>query len=248
MLASAKLQQEQLLALAETAKTAGPLELTKLLGGFEHSGNETVGLKLVGALKESKALASLRPDLVKTVFAKYPASVQGKANELLTLINADIEKQSAHLNELLESLKDGDIRRGQTIFNSQKAACFSCHKLGYLGGTVGPDLTSIGQVRTERDLLESIIYPSASFVRSYEPLIVTTKSNEQYNGVVRKDASDEIVLATGPNTEVRIARTDIGEVRPGTVSVMPTGLDQQLTRQELADLLAFLKATKWGPR
>jgi putative heme-binding domain-containing protein len=97
-------------------------------------------------------------------------------------------------------------------------------------------------------LLESIVYPSASFVRSYEPLIVTTKSDEQYSGVLRKDAPDEIVLATGPNTEVRVARSDVAEVRPGTVSVMPAGLAEQLTRQELADLLAFLKATKWGPR
>ena len=44
----------------------------------------------------------------------------------------------------------------------------------YLGGHVGPDLTNIGQARTERDLLESIVYPSASFVRSYEPIIVVT--------------------------------------------------------------------------
>ena len=232
----------------DTTKIAGPLELTKLLGAFEHTSSENIGLKLVAALRESKALASLRPDLIKPLFAKYPSPVQKKADGLLVLINADIEKQGAHLNELLGSLKDGDVRRGQAIFNSPKAACFSCHKLGYMGGTSGPDLTSIGQVRTERDLLESIIYPNASFVRSYEPLIVTTKANEVHSGVVRKDAADEIVLATGPNTEVRIARADIADMRPGTVSIMPAGLDQQLSRQELADLLAFLKATKWGPR
>jgi putative heme-binding domain-containing protein len=103
-------------------------------------------------------------------------------------------------------------------------------------------------VRTERDLLESIVYPSASFVRSFEPFVVTTKSEESYTGVLRKDAADEVVLVTGPNLEVRVARSDIVEMRPGTVSVMPAGLDQQLTKQELSDLLAFLKSTKWGPR
>ena len=56
------------------------------------------------------------------------------------------------------------------------------------------------------------------------------------------------VERTGPGTEVRIARSDISGMRPGTVSVMPAGLEEQLTRQELADLLAFLKATKWGAR
>lgn len=73
-----------------------------------------------------------------------------------------------------------------------------------------------------------------------------TKSDDEYSGVLRKDAPDELILATGPSTEVRIARSDILDIRPGTVSVMPAGLDQQLTHQELADLVAFLKATKWG--
>jgi len=149
---------------------------------------------------------------------------------------------------LLPQLKDGDIRRGQLIFNSQKAACSACHTVGYLGGKVGPDLTTIGQVRTERDLLESIVYPSASFVRSFEPYIITTKSDETLSGVLKKDAPDEVVLATGPGAETRIARSDITDVRPGAVSVMPAGLEEQLTKQELADLLAFLKSTKWGPR
>src|SRR5207244_8087661 len=113
-------------------------------------------------------------------------------------LNEDSASQKAHLEELLGSIKDGDVRRGQSIFNSQKTACSTCHAIGYLGGNIGPDLTRIGQVRTERDLLEAVLYPSASFVRSYEPLIVSTKSGEDYNGVLRRDAADEIVLATGP--------------------------------------------------
>ena len=100
-------------------------------------------------------------------------------------------------------------------------------------------------MRNERDLLESIVYPSASFVRSYEPMIVNTKSGDEFNGVLKKDSAEEVLLATGPNTEQRIARDDIADMRPGTVSVMPSGLADQLTKEELADLLAFLKATKW---
>jgi putative membrane-bound dehydrogenase-like protein len=248
VLAKSKLNEEQLLGLAETIKSVGPLEMTKLLTAFEKSKNEAVGLKLVAALKEAKGLSSLRADVLQSLLAKYPGTVQEQGKELLVLLNADAAKQGAHIDELLKELKDGDIRRGQAIFNSPKAACFSCHTVGYLGGKVGPDLTSIGQARTERDLLESVIYPSASFVRSYEPYIVTTKSGETYSGVLKKDAADEVVLATGPDAQVRIARADITEMRPGTVSVMPAGLEQQMSKQELADLLAFLKSTKWGPR
>ncbi|PYJ02956.1 MAG: dehydrogenase [Verrucomicrobia bacterium] len=248
VLARAKLSDDQFLALAGTLQDLGPLEVPKLLPAYEHCSNEAVGLKLIAALKESKAISSLRPDLLKPVLAKYPASVQQPGSELLALLNADAAKQSAHLEELLPSLKNGDIRRGQAVFNSQKAACFTCHALGYQGGHVGPDLTKIGEVRTERDLLEAIVYPSASFVRSYEPYVVTTKSEETYTGVLRKDAADEVVLATGADTEVHVGRDDIRDMHPGSVSLMPAGLDQQLTKQELADLLAFLKATKWGPR
>jgi hypothetical protein len=71
-----------------------------------------------------------------------------------------------------------------------------------------------------------------------------TKSGEEYNGVLRRDTPEELLLATGPNTEARIARADLAEMRPGSVSVMPGGLDEQLSRQELADLVTFLKAAK----
>ena len=86
----------------------------------------------------------------------------------------------------------------------------------------------------------------ANSPRSFGPVIVGTRTDEDFSGVLRRDAADEIVLGTGPDTEMRIARSDITEMRPGAVSVMPTGLNQQLSRQELADLIAFLKNTKWG--
>ncbi|HEX5219166.1 MAG TPA: PVC-type heme-binding CxxCH protein [Verrucomicrobiae bacterium] len=247
ILARAKLSDAELLQLADTLKTIGPLEVSQLLPAFERTTDESVGLKLIAALKESKGLPGARPDVLKALAMKYPAAVQRAADELLLSLNADAKKQGAHIDELLANLPKGEIRNGQAIFNSPKAACSACHKIGYAGGTVGPDLTQIGEVRTERDLLEAIVYPSASFVRSYEPFIVRTKSDADYSGVLRRDAVDEIVLATGPNTEARIARADITEMRPGTVSVMPAGLDQQLSKQELADLVTFLKNTKWGP-
>lgn len=245
-LAKAKLSDEQLLALTDTLKIAGPMEVAKLLTAFEQTTNEATGLRLMAALKESKGLIGVRPDALKTLAAKYPAPVQHAADELLALLNVDAGKQKAQLDELQAALPAGDIRRGQLVFNSPKAACSACHRMGSLGGNAGPDLTAIGPVRTERDFLEAIIYPSASFVRSYEPFTIVTKNDEEYSGVLRKDAADEVVLATGPTTEVRIARGDITEMRPGRVSVMPAGLDQQLSKQELADLVTFLKNAKWG--
>src|SRR5205814_1101587 len=145
-------------------------------------------------------------------------------DELYASLNADEAQQRAKLEKLLTTLGDGDVRRGQSVFHSQKGACSSCHSVGYVGGKLGPDLTKIGSIRTERDLLESIVFPSASFVRSYEPVVVTTKSGKQHNGILKKDAVDEVVVATGAEQDVHVPRADVEEVQPSTVSVMPAGL------------------------
>lgn len=245
VLAKARLSELQLLALTESVKEAGPIELPKLLGAFARATNENVGLALIASLEKSKSLASLRAEVVKPQLTNFSTLVQQKADALLATLNTDAAQQKKHIDEMLASVKGGDIRRGQAIFNSTKAACSACHAIGYLGGKIGPDLTRIGQIRNERDLLEAIVYPSASFVRSYEPMIVATKGGEEYSGVLRKDAAEEVVLATGPNTEQRLARADIQDMRPGGVSTMPAGLAEQLTMEELADLLAFLRATRW---
>ena len=132
----------------------------------------------------------------------------------------------------------------KAIFNGAKAQCAACHKIGYVGGLIGPDLTKIGGIRTERDLLEAIVFPSASFVRSYEPVRVVTLDGRVLSGILKRDAPDEIVLTVAADKEERIARADVESIAPGTVSVMPDGFDKQVTPQELADLVAFLKACK----
>jgi putative heme-binding domain-containing protein len=220
------------------------MELEHLLPAFADCDNEQVGLHLLEGLQAAPARSSLRVDAVRTALAKFGPNVQKRADELYAALDADILRQRARLDELVTKLNSGDIRRGQLIFNSPKAACSTCHAVGYKGGEVGPDLTRIGGIRNERDLLESIVFPSASFVRSYEPVVVATKEGKLHNGLIKKDTPEEIVLVLGANQEVRIARDDIETIQPSKVSVMPAGLDQQLSQSELADLVAFLKACK----
>jgi putative membrane-bound dehydrogenase-like protein len=241
-LAQAKLTSPQLIELAHALKSAGPLELDRLMEAFGQSQDEQAGLELITSLKASPVRSSLRTETLTKVLAKYPVPVQQYAKGLYAAIEADKSQQLSKLEHLLANLKQGEIRRGQAVFMGTKASCSACHAIGYLGGNVGPDLTHIGKIRSERDLLESIVFPSASFVRSYEPVVVTTKDGKAINGLIRKDGSDEITLATGINQEVRVARKDIEDIQPSRVSIMPAGLDQQLSPQELADLVAFLKA------
>jgi putative membrane-bound dehydrogenase-like protein len=249
ILAAAHLSREQLEALLQNVNQSGPLELPKLLAVYEKSSNEALGIALIETLKTSRSADHLRAEVLKPRLKNYPDVVKQRADGFLASLNTDLEQQKARLETILSEVQGkGDIRKGQAIFNSAKAACYSCHAVGYAGGKLGPDLTRIGEARSEKDLLEAILYPSASFVRSFEPMLVTTRSGEEHSGIVRKDTSDELVLGTGPNLDVRLARSEIADLRPGTVSVMPQGLETQISRQELADLIAFLKNTRWGAR
>jgi putative heme-binding domain-containing protein len=244
VLSRARLTTDQLLAVAYSLKTVGPLEADRLLEAFDRSTEQLVGLGLVGALKVSPARSNLRAETLRPRLAKYGPAVQKSADELFALLDTEAAAQKAKVDELLAAVPGGDVRRGQAVFHNPKAACASCHAIGYVGGQVGPDLTRIGAIRGERDLLESILFPSASFVRSYEPFRLTTKDGRSFNGLIRKDTPDEVVLVVTADQEVRLARDEVAGLEPSAVSIMPAGLDQQLTPRELADLVAFLKACK----
>ena len=244
MRSNAKLAPAQLAAPANRLPAANPLELDRLLGAFAQSTDRGVGLTVLTALAAPELRAALTVDPIRQRLAKYDATVQAEAHKLYTQIDADHAHQSQRLEEALSTLPPGDIRRGQEIFNSTKVSCRNCHTIGYVGGRIGPDLTRIGQIRQSRDLVESIMFPSASFVRSYEPVLVRTAEGQVYSGNIKKDAPDEIVLTLAADKEARIPRDEIEEMLPGKVSVMPAGLDKQLSLQELADIVEFLRNCK----
>ena len=248
VLGRSRLNRDQMLALADSVRTAGPLVLSPLLGAYRGGGDEDLGRRLMAAIRESRGLTGLRADVMNQALADFPPPVKRQGEQLLASLEMDPVEQRTRLEDLLAALDEGDIRQGQAVFNSTHAACSSCHAIGYQGGRSGPDLTRIGDVRSRRDLLESILFPSASFVRGYEPVVVVTESGEIHQGVVTRDGQEEVELVTGPDTEVRVARSEIREIRPGNVSVMPSGLEEQVSREELASLLAFLSNARRRPR
>jgi putative membrane-bound dehydrogenase-like protein len=244
VLSHAKLSDQQLIALARTLKTTGPMEADRLLDAFQQSKEVKVGQELLDAVQALPFKSALRVGKLKSCLAKFGPALEKQTAELLAALKTDAAAQQAQLLKLLPLVKKGDIHRGQVVFNSQKTACMSCHAIGYVGGKIGPDLTRIGSIRSELDLLEAIVFPSASFVRGYEPVIVTTKVGKVHNGIITKETAGEIVLVLAADQQLTIPREEIQEILPSSVSIMPAGLDKQLSPQELADLVAFLRACK----
>lgn len=241
-LSRAQLSTVQLREVCSLIEAASPLELNLLLTPFADRADDSLGLQLLGALEKSTALPALQIALLRELLSDCGPPVQAGIEALHQRLNVDLESQRARIQELLEQTAGGDVRRGHAVFHSSKGLCSTCHRLGYGGGSTGPDLSKIGAVRTRADLLESVVYPSLSFVRSYEPVVVLTHDGRAINGLIRDESDAEIRLATGPDQEIRLSKTDVDKVKPSRVSIMPAGLDKQLTMKELADLMAFLES------
>jgi putative membrane-bound dehydrogenase-like protein len=244
VLGQISLDDQQLALLADDVARAGALETPHLVAGFERSRSPVVGRKLVASLKKSPGLQSLAVDAFQRLLKNYPDEVREAAKPLLARLQPDAAKQETRLTELASVLTGGNPAQGRTIFFGAKAACAGCHSVAKVGGTIGPDLTKIGTIRTPRDLLESIVFPSSSIVRGYETVNVNTKAGRAHSGILGRETAAAVTLIATDRAEVRIGRGDIDEIAPSRVSIMPQGLDTQLSRRELGDLIAFLAGLK----
>ncbi len=151
--------------------------------------DEALDRQMFDKLVTLPAARTLAFDQVTSLYRARPDSVKAKvrsAVETLSKPPADVE---AKLDELLGKLKSGDATRGFQVFRSAKAACSACHRIGYVGGTIGPELTRIGATRSRRALLEAIVFPNARLEQSYTPVRILTGDGLVLNGLVVKETA-----------------------------------------------------------
>ncbi|MCY2976611.1 MAG: hypothetical protein NTW52_18295 [Planctomycetota bacterium] len=140
----------------------------------------------------------------------------------------------------------GDAENGwRVFFSNSKGQCASCHMRDGRGANVGPDLTSIRTMANDRKrLLESILHPSREIGPMYTTWKVLTKDDRVIVGLKLNGGgvgqSARYLLAD--STTVDIPMQDIEEQEPSENSIMPGGLLQKLTMDEVRDLLAFLSS------
>jgi len=131
----------------------------------------------------------------------------------------------------------GDLVRGRLIYEKQ---CGSCHKLKGEGKQLGPDLTN--ENRDDRAaLLANIVDPSSVVRRDYLSYVITTNSGQVLTGLLAKQDAAAVTLVDAKNNIQRIARTDIDSLAASPLSLMPDGILEKLTPQELCDLFSYLQ-------
>jgi quinoprotein glucose dehydrogenase len=174
------------------------------------------------------------------LLAAAEASGDARVAERLAEYRASRDVPDDPLAGYRETLFGGDAARGREVFVAKTSvSCVRCHRVGNVGGDVGPRLDGIGR-RRERDfLLESIVAPDRVIADGYESAIVLTADGRQYQGIVRRDGVAGLELVTPEGRRIEIAADDI-EQRVRGPSAMPADLVGHLSLFEIRDLVEYL--------
>lgn len=147
------------------------------------------------------------------------------------------------VGQLESSASTRNFQRGRQAFVD--AQCLACHRMGDEGGGVGPDLTAISSRFKRIDMLESILDPSKVLSEQFQNTTVFTKDGEDHTGRLVDETPEQVVLVPNqlePGKHVVVNKSDISSRRASTVSPMPAGLADVLSRDEILDLLAFMES------
>jgi putative membrane-bound dehydrogenase-like protein len=195
-------------------------------------------LNLLDAI-EKKQVAPGELDPARVTLLKNHANAAVKAKALAVLkasINTDRAKVIAEYGGALE-LK-GDTEKGRGVF---KTNCAACHKLDGVGHEVGPNLLAALPNKSGEDLLASFFDPNREVDPRYVNYQAVTTDGRILLGIVATETPTSITLRRADGAEDTILRKDVESLRSTKLSLMPEELEKKITKQDVADLLAYLK-------
>jgi putative heme-binding domain-containing protein len=203
---------------------------------------------LLAAVRDKKIAPS-------EISAYHARQIRGFDNAELTAglaeLWGDVRVSAAEKQSLIDRYKselsaatisNADLSAGRAVFQK---TCANCHVLYGAGRKVGPDLT--GSNRKNIDyLLENIVDPSASVGADFRVLVVTLADGRVLSGVVSEQNERTLTLQT-PQEPVTIDRTEIEESKQSTSSLMPDGQLQNLSAEQIRDLVGYLMSSDQVP-
>jgi len=134
-----------------------------------------------------------------------------------------------------------DFINGRKMFGA--ATCFACHRFNQEGGSIGPDLTSVAGKFSPRDLLESIIEPSKEISDQYGQMIFEMKDGSIVMGRIMNLNGDSVRVNTNmmdPDQTANVDRKQLKSMKDSPMSMMPPGLLNMLSKEDVLDLLAYM--------
>lgn len=139
----------------------------------------------------------------------------------------------------------GDAHRGRKwLTETRGAQCIACHRVEGQGQNVGPSFDAIGSKRTAKELLESIINPSAKVDAKYQSHSVLTAEGAVITGLKIVDDATHLTIRSADGKDHVVDKGSIEAQRIQPQSLMPSGQAESMTARELADLLAFLQSLR----
>jgi len=139
--------------------------------------------------------------------------------------------------------KTGDLNRGKLIYFSDGARCRHCHDAGDRKQSLGPTIQDINKkFPLAAEMLQHVLQPSLKIEETFAAHLATTTDGRLIGGLLIEQNDREIALKTTEKKVVRLPRSEVEELRKSDKSLMPDNLFSDVTAQEAADLLAYLRS------
>ncbi len=245
----------RLSALQIVARRA-PDRATPIIKTFAASKSEVeqrAAFEAMAQLQSKQAPALLVGALDQLAAGKVAPGAQAELLEAVSkseapAVKARWEKQQAAwtssgdaLAPYRYALEGGNPRRGaQQFFENAVLPCARCHRAYGEGGEAGPGLDGIGAKQSAEYLLEAIVKPSAHIAKGFDNVTFTLASGETESGSVTSESASAIVIRRGDGTEAKLDPAQVKQ-RVAAPSSMPEIYGQVMSRNELRDLVAFLR-------
>ncbi|KAB2641949.1 MAG: c-type cytochrome [Verrucomicrobia bacterium] len=206
------------------------------------SRSQTGATTLVQLAKDGHLPAELAPAAASALrMVQYP-TLTGDINTLFPAPAALGGKALATIPELAKM--SGDVVKGHAVFERPESSCITCHRIGKLGVDVAPALDLIGAKLTKEQLYDAILNPNASLSMGFETTQLALKDGSTGFGIIRSETAQELVLALPGGSTQKFAQGNITKREKLTTSLMPSGLSQILSQDELVNLVEYLASLK----
>lgn len=161
-------------------------------------------------------------------------------DDLLKVVRTSKEWKLEDLAESLQELHGRSLANAKQVF--QIGACVGCHKLGGVGKEIGPDLTKLDPKYDATEILKHLLDPSLKIDEKYQPWTILTTDGKTVTGTILKEDKAGLTLALPDGQQQVVPLSEIEEREKSKVSIMPQGVLNRLTREEILDLVAYLVA------